>query len=767
MIFGYCEYNNKKCKTTDAIDSIFALKELYSTRLENKKFTSTGKVSYPKKEEATEDEKQILENYNNRGKIFLKDITKSACVLLENNWNGILDSSFEFCDQATDKGFNHYGRATQLWGSQDIAVNIGCRWDKEKPNKIVIYTNVDIENSCSNRVRVNELTTSLQESFVKEGFANGIIEFGAISLGWRDNKNVESAPVLIPEFEMELTKEISSKYDYIENIYKSFVILKAISKYLNTTNAQKQDKWQEKIVNLVFSLKVANDLELDLSSTVMKINDLILEDNKQIILTGAPGTGKTYSSLEYIRWQLLSEHLKEINKKGKTDYNNTVVEIKNNLKESDHKKKSEYFKKIIGDKWAMVQFHPSFDYTDFVEGLRPAKIEVNQVQPATEGKKPTVSASTQTSFVKMEGVFKKFCRKVAEDGGNSNNRYFFIDEVNRADLSKVFGELMYCLEEGYRGPEHSVKTQYSNLETYSINDGEEFASRIPDTVFKDGFYIPDNIIIIGSMNDIDRSVDTFDFALRRRFRWINIKVTEGELVDTFRSMNKKAGASVDDISIVGYAKRIMKMNRIFESDDYKKMFGTPEDYYIGPAYFKSYFDGDSEDEIWGSKIVPLLREYVRGREEGESFITDCEEAYKVNTTTGTSKDDVLNSIPTKNIIPEDQQNEVANLLSKLLTRFDRYISEENLFEQLNSKQSLRTNNDLKKRVNKLFTLFEEKQVNVQLLKNKKEIIVNAFIEVMNKNTDQSILDNLKETLLKEFNESVGTQPDTEANKQEQ
>ena len=762
MISKYCEYNGSKCKIEDAIKSIFNLKAVYARRYDEvnkEKKDDHKKPDYPTDSDGGKTsigkeyikDKDISNKYLNTGKIFLKDITSSACVLLDNKWDGNLSKAFDFDDDkhGTPHGFNHYGR-TKLWGSQDIAVNIGCRWDKEKPDEpdeIVIYTNVDIENSCSNRVRVNELTTSLQESLVNEGFANGIIEFGAISLGWRDNNNVESAPVLIPEFEMELPKEISSKYDYIENIYKSFVILKAISKYLNTTNAQKQDEWRKKIVDLVFSLKVANDLELDLSSTVMKINDLILEDNKQIILTGAPGTGKTYSSLEYIRWKLLSEYLKKIKEK-KEDYNKAIEEIKNSLQEPDHKKRAEYFKKKIGNNWAMVQFHPSFDYTDFVEGLRPAKIEVNQVQPATKGKKTTVSASTQTSFVKMEGVFKKFCRKVAEDGGNSNNRYFFIDEVNRADLSKVFGELMYCLEEGYRGPEHSVKTQYSNLETYSIDDGKELARPITDTVFKDGFYIPDNIIIIGSMNDIDRSVDTFDFALRRRFRWINIKVTEVDLIDTFRSMNKKAGASVDDISIVGYAKRIMKMNKIFESDDYKKMFGTPEDYYIGPAYFKSYFDGDSEDEIWGSKIVPLLREYVRGREEGEQFIKDCEDVYRVNNNTGTSKEDVLQVLNTNQKLcakKYDDKEKVASLLSKALTTFDEFIR--NI--DINVKGNLQPKYDLSKRLEKLLEkLLEKENITVESLKG---TIVNAFLDALRKDTDSGIKEELKTSLLDAIN----------------
>ena len=122
----------------------------------------------------------------------------------------------------------------------------------------------------------------------------------------------------------------------------------------------------------------------------------------------------------------------------------------------------------------------------------------------------------------MDGSFKDFCRKVDMEN-SSKNRYFIIDEINRADLSKVFGELMFCLEKNYRGPQNAIPTQYSNLPVYETkkNKGVE---PIGSDCFEDGFYIPDNIVIIGTMNDIDRSVDSFDYALRRRFKWINVTV---------------------------------------------------------------------------------------------------------------------------------------------------------------------------------------------------------------------------------------------------
>ena len=106
------------------------------------------------------------------------------------------------------------------------------------------------------------------------------------------------------------------------------------------------------------------------------------------------------------------------------------------------------------------------------------------------------------------GSFYKFC-KLAEDD-DENDYFFIIDEINRGELSKIFGELFYAIDPGYRGEKGKVKTQYQNL----INK---------DNVFADGFFVPENVYILATMNDIDRSVESMDFALRRRFAWKEIK----------------------------------------------------------------------------------------------------------------------------------------------------------------------------------------------------------------------------------------------------
>lgn len=295
---------------------------------------------------------------------------------------------------------------------------------------------------------------------------------------------------------------------------------------------------------------------------------------KNIIFTGAPGTGKTYSVEKFVE--------------------------NRNYKQCGliyHSRK--YFK--------FVQFHGSYDYTDFVEGLRP------------------VERADQMVFVRMDGTFKALCREAAEAEQSAMDEeieapiyYFVIDEINRAELSKVFGELMYCFEK--RGSEHKVQTQYHNLPTYG--ETENGIEKLDNDIFNDGFYVPENVVIIGTMNDIDRNVETFDFALRRRFDWIPIKANDF-MENSLRSMLDDEDISKD------LAQRAINMNAVISGESGKR-FGLNEDYHIGPAYFKDYDKNKSMDEnlddIWKRNIEPILREYLRGKNGVDKFINDCHKA---------------------------------------------------------------------------------------------------------------------------------------------
>ncbi len=331
--------------------------------------------------------------------------------------------------------------------------------------------------------------------------------------------------------------------------------------------------------------------------SVRKIEELVkknIDENKQVIFTGAPGTGKTWAVRDYVG------------------------------------KKTNYDK----DRYRFVQFHSSYDYTDFVEGLRPV--------PNVKG---------ENIFVRMDGIFKEFCRDIVErnlkmlnistisgykEAMDSDRRneivnklnetpyYFVIDEINRADLSKVFGELMFGLEESYRGINNRFDTQYKNLNTYHMvkknvaGIEKNVAEEIDEDCFEEGFFVPENLIIIGTMNDIDRSVESFDFALRRRFVWIDIKAND-VMEESLKSMRTAVGNSnLSDQTIKDIASRIIDMNDGISNTQ----MGLTEAYHIGPAYFKELVrvgDADVEEElvrVFANRIEPILREYTRGRKNG-------------------------------------------------------------------------------------------------------------------------------------------------------
>ena len=336
-----------------------------------------------------------------------------------------------------------------------------------------------------------------------------------------------------------------------------------------------------------------NTMNTDVGKLNKKYFDTIFENNKQIVLTGAPGTGKTYFVRKYVK-EVLEQQF------------NNRINISN-------RQQDDYIK----DHMKFVQFHSSYDYTDFVEGIRPVP----------DGKGGNM-------FVRMDGHFKEFCRHIVDntpqqnENNNSDEKYFFIiDEINRADLSRVFGELMFGLEEAYRGEENKFDTQYKNLPTYEINVNTTppAAQQIQKDCFKDGFFIPKNLYIIGTMNDIDRSVEAFDFALRRRFQWIEIKANDEMQTSLEEMLNDKVeDETLSKEQIKSLSNNIRSMNENLSNDKNRKVFGLSEAFHIGAAYFKDY-GVQSLKDIFEHKIEPIIREYTRGKspEKVNSLIEDC------------------------------------------------------------------------------------------------------------------------------------------------
>ena len=178
------------------------------------------------------------------------------------------------------------------------------------------------------------------------------------------------------------------------------------------------------------------------------------------------------------------------------------------------------------------------------------------------------------------------------------NYIFIIDEINRGEISKILGELFFTIDPGYRGPAGSVATQYSNMH---VNQAEKF-------------YIPENVYIIGTMNDIDRSVEPIDFAMRRRFRFIEIKVKETQyMLDCLGDNDLKSEA-------------VKKMDSL--NEEILNVEDLNENYQIGASYFLKLKEL-SFDELWEDYIRPLLHEYVHGLYNEENIMQRFKAAYYV------------------------------------------------------------------------------------------------------------------------------------------
>lgn len=404
----------------------------------------------------------------------------------------------------------------------------------------------------------------------------------------------------------------------------------------------------------------------------------LLKHHSNIVLTGAPGTGKTFLSKQIAAtlvgncpWEQLSDNQKN----------------------------------QIG----FVQFHPSYDYTDFVEGLRPGENGEFRRQDGVFkefckralGDEDVVSEVSTNLFDKVYnellddirgGVITSYERITADDRGlavNDKNKIIFgpevknykttsirnlrllfdyyqskgvydattltrddlwgaistltsgktktldyteyrwalnqllsrvtdadkalveaepisnkeditkkpfvfiIDEINRGELSKIFGELFYSIEPDYRGPKGTVQTQYNNM----VED---------DDIFKSGFYVPENVYIIGTMNDVDRGVEAMDFAIRRRFGWKEVTAEE----------------SADNMGITGLAR--VKMDALNKALIEK---GLTKAHCIGGAYFRK-LEGDDFQALWDFHLNGIVFEYFRGEPDAQSKIDDIKKAYE-------------------------------------------------------------------------------------------------------------------------------------------
>ncbi len=280
-------------------------------------------------------------------------------------------------------------------------------------------------------------------------------------------------------------------------------------------------------------------------------------DNPNVIMYGPPGTGKTYS----------------------------VVNSLDFVTQGD------------SSRYELLQFHPSFTYEDFIEGIKPKG----------------VSKDGNIQFELVNGVFKNFCIKAKKYPDKTF--YFVVDEINRANLSTVFGETLSLLEKDYR---HNIKTgknlirtQYSTLIEALIKDNkiyESLAYEIDDNG-KVKFGVPANVFFIGMMNDVDKSIDAFDLALRRRFKWIRKDCDYDVIEEESRFKGKE-----EFNNIGSYIKACKRLNNYISYD-----LGLGKSYEFGHSFFMKIRDIAKRKDITQSNLdvlfnlylYPTLKEYLR------------------------------------------------------------------------------------------------------------------------------------------------------------
>ena len=328
-------------------------------------------------------------------------------------------------------------------------------------------------------------------------------------------------------------------------------------------------------------------------------NKFPTEDSPNVIFYGAPGTGKTYRVDEYLK-----------NKYGDDE---------------DYKKHVTW-----------IQFHPNYSYEDFIEGIKPMGID------------------SRTNSVKLElvnGHFKNLCIKAKEEP--DEEFYFVADEINRANLSAVFGETLSLLEAGYRddpsegGKRHLIEKQYSALERNLVKN----LSESDNTMYyeKTGLFgVPKNIRFIGMMNDVDKSIDAFDLALRRRFKWIRMFCDYSVINDKIvKEQGEKKGESANTISyIISCAKlnyfisgiepkeeQGLSKGQIEETKEIKDNLGLGASYEFGHSNFmkitdvckqngSSKIEKDDKKDIFNQYLAPTLKEYLRSSISDEKEIEE-------------------------------------------------------------------------------------------------------------------------------------------------
>ena len=311
------------------------------------------------------------------------------------------------------------------------------------------------------------------------------------------------------------------------------------------------------------------------------------------ILYGPPGTGKTYNTI-IKTMEIIG--IPESNKEG-----HSALQTILNAQKADTPKNTDKEYKIIKKEFdklkdlkqiEFITFHQSYSYEEFVEGIKP---EVDW--EANTNKK-----NKDIRYIGKKGIFREICDRASQH--NENNYVLIIDEINRGNISKIFGELITLIEEDKRENVTGEDKEYNTIQVTLPYSGDTFT-------------VPNNLYIIGTMNTADRSIALLDTALRRRFEFEEMP-SRPELLD------KEAKFIVD-----GVEKTLDLENLLIKLNENIKKAGKDKNYFIGHAFLIN-INNDNEKlrRAFLNKIYPLLEEYFYGEEETIKDVLNIKENIK-------------------------------------------------------------------------------------------------------------------------------------------
>lgn len=375
-------------------------------------------------------------------------------------------------------------------------------FEETKPRDLII----GYESTPTKQIKaIFEITKGIHNTAKGEEIEFQLLEKLEIPVHWNDVKNIPALQncEVFRNNQGSLFKLTEEEYDIIREVIDN--------KNIITENPIEIKKY-----------KFSEDMDKPFISEQEFLKTVaLLKRKKNIILQGPPGVGKTFIARK-IAYEILQE-IKDAN-----------IE--------------------------MVQFHQSYSYEDFIQGLRPTQ---------------------NGSFDLKDGIFYSFCQKAL---AHPDRQFFFIiDEINRGNLSKIFGEMMMLIEADKRSEKFALKMTYSEDED-------------------DRFYIPENISIIGTMNTADRSLAIVDYALRRRFAFVTLHPDYGVNFNSFLSAKGLSAQMVEHI-----CSSVTKVNSKIKED-----INLGEGFQIGHSYFCTYETNEDENSWWNDilnfELKPLLEE---------------------------------------------------------------------------------------------------------------------------------------------------------------